>query len=245
MDSSNENNERMHILEMIEQGRISPEEGLDLLKALNSAEQVWNEPESKMPGVAESASKQEVSVNQKLHYLPPLEHPQSGGIYQERGAPKTWTRSSDVTGEKIRKWENWWMIPLWIGTAITVFGGLFMYLAQRSSGVGFWFVCAAVPFALGLALIVLAWQSRSAPWLHLRVQQRPGKSPERIAFSFPLPVQTAAWFIRSFGWMIPGMAGQNWDQLIQEVGARTNSENPISILVDEGESGERVEIYIG
>lgn len=240
-------NERMQILEMIESGRISADEGLSLLQALNSSEQDGKEPvrealvepDTMQSTLSESAGA--VSVQNP----PGHENPQSTGF--EHGDIPNMTTSGPANGlnPAIRKWKNWWTIPLWIGTAMTVFGGLFMYLAQQTYGLGFWFICAAVPFTIGLVVIVLAWQSRTAPWLHLRVQQPQGKSPEKIAFSFPLPLRTASWFVRTFGWMIPGMADKDLDRIIEAVGENANPENPLSILVDEGESGEKVEIYIG
>lgn len=143
------------------------------------------------------------------------------------------------------KWKRWWMVPVWIGVAITVFGGLFMYLAMESSGLGFWFVCASVPFTLGLLVIVLAWGSRNAPWLHLRVQQPPGERPEKIAFSLPLPVRPAVWFLRTFSRWIPDLKEQAWDEVILAIGDKTSPDNPLYIIVDEEETGEKVEIYIG
>ena len=116
---------------------------------------------------------------------------------------------------------------------------------RGAGGVNFWFFCAAVPFTLGLLAIILAWQSRSSPWLHLRVQQAPGETPQRIAISMPLPTGLAAWFLRTFKHKIPAMQEQAWDQMILAVGKNATPENPIYIQVDEGEDGEKVEIYIG
>lgn len=137
------------------------------------------------------------------------------------------------------------MVPVWIGVGITVFGGLFMYLAMRSSGIGFWFVCASTPFILGVLVIAAAWGSRNAPWLHLRVRQAPGEKPEKIAFSMPLPIRPAAWFLRTFGRWIPGLQEQSFDEIILAVGEKTSPDNPLYIVVDEDETGEKVEIYIG
>jgi hypothetical protein len=145
-----------------------------------------------------------------------------------------------------KKWRRWWAIPLWIGVGLTVLGGALLYAAvQSTGGVNFWFFCAGVPFTLGVLAIILAWQSRTAPWLHLRVQQAPGETPQRIAISFPLPIRPAVWFLRTFKPKIPAMEDQALDQVILAVGENTSPENPIYIQVDEGENGEKVEIYIG
>ena len=66
------------------------------------------------------------------------------------------------------KWRQWWTIPLWIGVEITLVGSLFMYAVFLANGFSFWFLCAGLPFAFGLLLIILAVESRRAKWLHLR-----------------------------------------------------------------------------
>jgi hypothetical protein len=241
-------NERMHILEMIEEGRITADEGLRLLQALNSAgtgekttaaSEPLDSPISPPEPVTNRAAETEPDASLPTQTAPEVLHetPQPPAFVLQPG--------TDSAASEMYKWKRWWMVPLWIGVGITVFGGLFMYLAQQSSGIGFWFFCASIPFALGLVVIVLAWQSRAAPWLHVRVQQRPGEKPERIAFSFPLPIAMGAWFFKTFGRFIPGMQDQDWGQIILDVGQQTTQDNPIYIQVDEAEDGEKVEIYIG
>jgi len=237
----NSTNERMLILQMIEDGRISADEGLGLLQALKVAESGPEIPDftpvfdpTGLPQDEPAASSDEPVISSE----------------QEAASAQTTFDADQAIPESIadpaiQKWKRWWMIPLWVGVTITVFGGLFMYLAQQSSGIGFWFVCASIPFALGLVVIVLTWQSRTAPWLHLRVQRSPGKSPQRIAFSFPLPLQFAAWFLRTFKRWIPGMEKHSWDQAILMVGEQAKLGQPIVIQVDDAEDGETVEIIIG
>jgi hypothetical protein len=273
-ESSNSGSARLRVLEMIDEGTITAEEGLRLLQAFSAADASadaadkvdflagpaesppdeaeiplpGSAPASPPPAVVEAAGfaasqpgPAEASAEPPAAELPPAVPPSVSQAAAEPLAPT----SPAVLPADARKWQRWWMIPVWIGVAITVFGGLFMYLALRSSGIGFWFVCASVPFILGLLVIVLAWGSRNAPWLHLRVQQPPGEKPERIAFSMPLPLRPAAWFLRTFGRWIPSLKEHAWDDVILAVGDKTSPENPLYIVVDEEETGEKVEIYIG
>jgi hypothetical protein len=161
--------------------------------------------------------------------------PVSGEVLEDKFKPE------------IEKWKRWWMIPLWIGVGVTIIGSLLMLWAYQSTGFSFWFGCTWLPFLLGVAVIAMAWGSRSARWLHLRVQQEPGEWPRTIAFSFPLPLHFAAWFMRTFGRFIPKVneIGIDFDQLIQIFETSTNSETPFYVEVDEGEGGEKVQIYIG
>jgi len=261
--------DRMLVLEMIEQGRITAEEGLHLLQALNDTEQddldeaVLQPADFSQPAVLplegptappEMASPDLASAEQlpRETYTPdlasaePLPPPSPLASAEEPSpSPSAIPASPASPPDDAKKWRRWWMIPLWIGVGVAAFGGLFMALAYQSSGAGFWFVCASVPMILGIVIIVLAWLSRSAPWLHLRVRQAPGEKPERIAFSMPLPIRPAAWFLGVFGRWIPGLREQAWDEVIRAVGEKTSPENPLFIQVDEGEYGEKVEIYIG
>lgn len=233
--------ERMHILERIEQGEISVEEGLTLIETLPEVEEATDStplldeslPGQDMMNISEAEQKpSEPEII--LPYLP------AG----DSSVPTAKARPSDLPPD-VKKWKGFWMIPLWIGVAFTSLGGWLMYLAIESSGFGFWFICAALLFTLGVIVITLAWQSQYSPWLHLRVQQRPGEYPQRIAFSFPLPVRPAAWFLRNFGQHIQGLDSSSVDEILMSVDRVTQSENPIYIQVDEGEEGEKVEIYIG
>ncbi|MCK4976036.1 MAG: hypothetical protein KAS36_03815 [Anaerolineales bacterium] len=230
--------ERRFILEMIQSGKISSTEGLNLLKALTTADEVQSPMEA---GSSES------------------EIPGETGIDAEAAAPDPSPQSHQdepLTGEVlepvnatlppgVEKWRRWWRMLLWVGVTITILGGLLMYWAQQAYGIGFWFICAWVPFLLGLALMVMAWQSRTARWIHIRVHQRPGEWPQKIALSFPIPLRMTAWFLRVFGGRIPGLRDTSVDELIVALGDSTSPENPLFIEVEDDEDGERVEIFIG
>ena len=245
--------ERMRILEMIDSGKISAEEGLLLLQALGAAEP--------NPDEAFQAVEAELKTPASIPLPDPLVaarfHDPLAAQDQRSGGE---SKGSAVSGETLEpapnlpedladnaaRWKRWWIIPLWIGVGITVVGGLLMYAAVlRSGALSLAFLCAGLPFALGLAVIVLAWGSRVSPWLHLRVQQPPGSVPQRIALSFPLPIGLGAWFVRTFGRFIPNLRDQPVEELLNAVRRTAGTEAPIHIQVDEGEDGEKVEIYIG
>ncbi len=273
-DSSNSGSARLRVLEMIDEGTITAEEGLRLLQAFSAADETaeaadkvdflagsavdpTGEAEIPLPGGALAGPRPAAgeaagfaasqpgpagpAAEPPAANLLEAEPPSVSGTATEQPAAKP---PAALPADAL-KWKRWWMVPVWMGVAITVFGGLFMYLAMRSSGIGLWFVCASTPFILGLLVIVLAWGSRNVPWLHLRVQQPPGEKPERIAFSMPLPIRPAAWFLRTFDRWIPSLKEQSLDELILAVGDKTGPDNPLYVVVDEEETGEKVEIYIG
>jgi hypothetical protein len=232
-------NERLQILEMIDSGTITPAEGARLLNALSGenshptkpSEQSYlheAEPSIEQPGP--SSAPEDQASNE----------PQAG----QGNEPEV--LDAPIKPSEIDKWRRWWTIPMWIGVGITVIGGVLMYAAMQAAGSSsFWFACAWLPFLLGVAVIVIAWSSRNARWIHIRVRQSPGERPQTIALSFPIPIRLTAWFLRHFGHYIPNMEHTGLDEIILALGDKTSPQTPFYVEVDEGEDGERVEIYIG
>jgi hypothetical protein len=144
-------------------------------------------------------------------------------------------------------WRNWWQVPLAVGLGITVVGGGLMYWALSAADfrVNAWFVLAACPFAFGVAVVALAAASRSAKWIHVRVNTGRHKRPRRVAVSFPLPIGLTAWFLRTFGDRIPRLRDTGVDELILALGETTTPERPFYVEVNEGRDGEKVQVYIG
>ena len=205
--------ERLEILEMIQRGTISPQEGLDLIGALG---ETWEED-------------------------PDLESsPNMGGFKSEplHSAP-------NFEGEDFRKWKAWWIIPFWLGVGITTLGGALMYWAWSANGLGVGFVLAWFPFLIGVGIMVLGWNSKTGPWVHIRIHQKPGETPERIAISLPIPIRFFAWTIKTFGSFIPGLATAGIDEVILALSNNSPGEPPLSINVSDDEDGEQVKIYIG
>ncbi len=232
--------ERLEILDMIQNGVISAEEGARLLQALGNAGEPDAVPQIEIPASAESSPPEED--------LPMNESPGQEDDEPAAGQAEVLTEGTVENRQvpfNVEKWQRWWLYFMWAGIAVTVLGGILMYLALQASGTGFWFACAWAPFLLGIAVMLLALSSRTAKWLHLRVQQPPGEWPSTIAISFPLPLRLAAWFVRTFGRYIPQLEQAGLDQVLLALGENTSPQAPFYIEVEEGEDGERVEIYIG
>ena len=271
-------NKRMRILEMIERGEVTADEGLRLLKDENNIDQA--PPNADAPS-SDEASPVGVEPSEEIHQdhlpseaddvgavltsdQPPADGPagyvqddtetipgsadeEDQGYSQTEGAQVYSNTGVNSMPSDVEKWRRWWTIPLWIGVGIVVISSLFMLYAFQASGLGFWFFCTSVFFGLGLLILVLAAQSRSARWLHLRVKQRPGQRPQNIAISFPIPLRFASWILRIFGGFIPNTPGASAHDILTALDALEDSatpETPIYIKVDD-EDGEHVEIYIG
>jgi hypothetical protein len=215
-------NERIQILEMIENGVITADEGARLLQAFDDDDRLEETRNEYSASTSEAAFGDEPD---------PMEEVVLDPEYQP----------------DFERWKRYWVIPLWIGVGFTIIGSLVMLWIYQSTGFSFWFACSWLPFLIGVGLITMAWGSRSARWLHLRIQQEPGEWPQTIAFSFPLPLNFAAWFMRTFGQFIPKVneIDLDFDKVIETFKNSTTPENPFYVEVDEGENGEIVQIYIG
>jgi hypothetical protein len=237
-------NSRMHILEMIESGAINADEGVRLLQDLpldedtlasGAIEPTTLETFAEAPSdVPEPAAPQSDSTQPQEETGPPVQ----GEVLPNFPAP-----------EETERWRAWWMIPFWIGVAITVASGGLLYWAVQAAGVGLGFFLAMIPFLAGVIFMVLTWQARTARWLHLRIHQRPGQSPQTIAISFPLPLRLASWFLRVFQGHLPSQMGQfdhaSLETLIQSLENSASANTPFYLEVQDDEDGERVEIFIG
>jgi hypothetical protein len=211
------NNEHLEILDMIQRGRISAEEGLKLIEALG-----------------------ENQANLDQEYL--LAKSKLEGEYYPEEVDEL---NSVPISEDFEKWKRWWIIPFWTGVIITVLGGSLLYWAWSAKGIGLGFILAWIPFLIGVGILVLGWNSQTGPWLHIRIQQKPGELPKRIAISFPLPIRFFAWSLRTFGNIIPGIKGTGVDEIILALGDSSHSGTPLIIDVTDDDDGEQVKIYIG
>jgi len=208
--------EERQILKMVEDGKISAEEALTLIKALEET-----------PAEAEV-----VVIETETGSVP------EGGSGGERSA------SPDFEEVKARA-KKFAMIPLWIGVAFTVLGAYWMFALVSNANYGFWFFCAWVPLLLGLLLVALSAGGMNSRWLYINVDQRAGEWPGHFTMGFPIPLGMIAWVLRNFGHFIPGMGRANVDEILMALSTMDDLDEPLIVNVDESEHGEQVQVYIG
>jgi hypothetical protein len=233
--------ERAKILEMIADGTITAAEGAKLLDALEDTLELSTSPEVEAnPQIVEATSSFSDEIPDDFgtdeYFTEPEEVLEPDDIYDP---PPVAPDPGDI-----QKWKRWWVIPMWVGVGITVLGGALMYVAFDRSGLGFWFACAWFPFMLGVLVMALAWGSRTVPWLHVRVHQKPGETPQKIAISFPLPIRLAGWGLKTFGHYIPNMDGVDLAELVKAIDESAKDGTPFFVDVDD-DDGERVQVFIG
>jgi hypothetical protein len=242
-------NTRMRVLEMIESGAINADEGIRLLQDLPA------EDEAPVTTMEQPAIPVETAVEVAPNPSEDVAtQPEGAGSQTEVDSQAGPAVQGEVlpnfpAPEETRRWRAWWMIPFWVGVAITIASGGLLYWAVQTAGVGLGFFLALLPFMAGVALMVITWQARSARWLHLRIHQKPGHAPQTIAISFPLPLSLASWFLRIFHGRLPSRMGQfdreSLETLIQSLEQSVSANTPFYMEVQDDEDGERVEIYIG
>jgi len=217
--------ERTQVLKMIEEGRVTPEEGLRLLQTLeqNPAEDEGRPAES---GAASNPGQDPPAAGSQAGYRTAADPAIQHGV------------------EIIRR--LWLFIPLAIGILVTVLGGWIMYANLHPSSFNAWFYCLGLPVTLvGVAIMAAASASQAARWIYLRVEQKPGEYPRYIVLGFPLPLRLAAWILRTFGRYIPNLDRSTVDEIFDVLDRTTSSDAPLMVNVDEGDGGNRVQVYLG
>lgn len=164
--------------------------------------------------------------------------------FETEASPRFASKADENLSEIADQVRSFWMIPLWIGIGFTVLGGVWMLAALRSSSFGFWFYCAWLPFLLGVFVIVLVTGSRSSRWLFVRIKQTSDKTPENIAFGFPLPLKFSAWILRTFGHMIPGVESVALDELLEALANTPTDKAALIVDVHDDDDGEHVQIFV-
>jgi hypothetical protein len=96
---------------------------------------------------------------------------------------------------------------------------------------------------LGILITAVSYQSSHGVWLHVRIKQKPGESPQRIVISLPIPLGLTRWVVTTFGDRIPGLKDQPVSEY-SEILKSISPEDPFYVHVDEG-NGEEVEVFIG
>jgi len=218
--------EREQVLKMIENGTISPEDGLKLMQTLDQS----------------PAEDEEIVSKTGVGVVPP-EAAEKDGV-EEQTEKSNFGKDPRIASVK-NAVRRLWQIPLWIGVAITILSAWGMYTMVQASRLNFWFYCLSAPLLLGVLVIVAAIGSRKARWIFVDVHQKPDEKPAHIFLGFPLPLKLAAWFLRTFSHFIPDLKKTNVDEVIEMVETGFTGEEPLVVNVDEGEDGERVQVYIG
>ena len=135
---------------------------------------------------------------------------------------------------------------LWIGIIFTVMSAWAMFGIQQNTGINFWFYCMIMPLFFGILLTVLGAGSRASRWLYVNVNRTQAEDwPRNITVALPLPLGLAGWFLKNFGGHISGLKNTNVDEIVQAIAMAKNITEPLIVNVDDGDDGEKVQVFIG
>lgn len=232
---------RMRILEMIENHQVTPEEGILLLQGLSAGEELAEQDEFDQPATP-------AVIDLDGDGRAQGERTRLAAPAPAAGTPEeVISRPPEPAGPSFPVLSHawlWWAIPLGVGVLVTVSSALLMFRILETGGAGFWFFFSILPLLVGVAIMVLALQSRGGPWLHLRVSEGAGSRAAHFTLSIPLPMRLAGWFLRTAGPHIEGLKSANIEAILLAMEGSLGPENPFYIDVDD-EDGDHVEIYIG
>lgn len=165
----------------------------------------------------------------------------------EAGAGAGGERSDAPEFEEVRRRAmRWAFIPLTIGVFTTVLSAWGMFAIQQNAGLNFWFYCLTLPLFLGILLIVLGAGGGTSRWLYVNVDRsRSHDGPKNITIALPLPLGLVGWFLRNFGSRIDGLKKSRVDDVLHAISMTKSIREPLIVNVDESETGERVQVFIG
>ena len=209
--------EQKQILKMVEDGKITADEAMELIRALDVA-----------------SGEDEIEV---------VETEASFGSEFEAVDGSGEDTASEFEEVKARA-RRYAMIPLGIGVVFTVLASYWLFALVQSSNYGFWFACAWFPLLVGVLLVALSAGGMNARWLYVNIEQEPGEWPRHITLGFPVPLGLLGWLLRNFGHYARDMDRQRVDDILTLL-KTADAHGPLIVNVDEGNHGERVQVYIG
>jgi hypothetical protein len=142
------------------------------------------------------------------------------------------------------RFGNLWLIPMYVGLVLFVCGALAVYPPGEAGGSWLLVVCGWPVFVIGLLTMIGAWFARNSRWIHIRVTHADG-SKRNIKLSFPLPLRLTAWALKIASRFVPKLSDTSVDEMIVALNEGLAGDQPLFIDVQEGENGERVQVYIG
>lgn len=210
--------EQKQVLKMVEDGKISAEEAMQLMKVLEQA-----------------AAEDRIEV---------IDAESGSGSAENREFFNETVQAPEF--DKVRKSaRRFAAIPLWIGVAVAVLSAWGMYSIQQNVGMNFWFYFMIFPFLFGVLLIALGSVTKGSRWLYINVEQPQGEIPRNIRLGFPLPIVKLAWLLRNIRYNIPGIEKEKMSEILSTIENAAGTSELLIVNVDEGKNGERVQIFIG
>ncbi len=137
-----------------------------------------------------------------------------------------------------------WLIPMYAGLVLFLCGALAIFPLYTASGSWLLAACGWPLFVIGLLTMIAAYASRRSRWVHVRVTHADG-SKRSVKLSFPLPLRLSAWALKVGSRFVPKLKDTSIDEMIVALAEGLKGDQPLYVDVQEGDDGERVQVYIG
>lgn len=211
--------QRLEILQKIESGELSVEEGFHLLNELEVTEAGGTQAAD--AGYAQPIAGKILESN-----------PSNESMDPEAG-------KSDLPDfKRFRKW-SWVFFGVFL--LLTAVSAWWMFSAWQNHpfGIGFWLTW--IPFSIGVLGMATSFNAR---WLHLRVRDKKEGEWKTIRISLPMPLGIVSSVLRAKpGWLPAKMRDQHIGETLHVFHQSISHDQPFYIEVDEED--EHVEIFIG
>ncbi|MHB8111842.1 MAG: hypothetical protein ACYDHA_00080 [Bellilinea sp.] len=206
---------RLEILQKIESGEVTPEDGLRQLNAIDDAQPTTGQ-EFASPATAPA-----------VEVISPA-HPDEGS-----------TPDADVPDFARFRVISWALFGAFLLLTLISANWMIQSWQTRPYGWGFWL--SWIPFAIGILGMATSLNTR---WLHVRVSEMENGKQKNIRISLPLPLGLVSWFFKlNPSWLPQEMRSKNIGETLSEVNRSISRNEPFFIEVDEED--QHVEIYIG
>ena len=206
---------RLEILQKIESGEVTPEDGLRQLNAIDGGPLA---PEQEFTSLPPDPTVEIISSSRPM----------------QDSAPKT-----DMPDFARFRVISWALFGVFLLLTLISANWMIQSWQMRPYGWGFWL--SWIPFAIGVLGMATSLNTR---WLHIRVSEMENGKRKNIRISLPLPLGLVSWFFKmNPSWLPQGVRNQNIGETLGEVNQSISRNEPFFIEVDEED--QHVEIYIG
>jgi hypothetical protein len=215
--------ERQQVLQMIADGKITPEEGSRLLAALSGG----TPPElTESSTVSGPAPETEQTDSQQQAYTPEQE--------VISPPPPIETHIPDT--------RHWWQVPFWIGAALLIAGAFTLAGAISSGAICALLLCGLPMLFIGIVAVIVAWFARNGPWVHIRVKHR---RPDERDINLSVPLDLGVVAVRVAEPFVPQMKNTGVDDVIVSLKDNVKKDQLLVIDVNDDEDGEHVQVIVG
>lgn len=213
------NDERKMILSMINEGKITAEEGYELIASLSDDEE----------------QEEVITIGSENVRTNGQETPLTGEVIESPEGQNL----NGTTLARMERSKRWWDLAAGFGILLVILCALGMYQIQQSFGINAWFFLTLIPLLLGVLIIVISFPATNSKWLFIEVESN---QPDKTLM-MSLPLSSLTGIINFFAkFSLPGQQGffqAFWDAISDH----SVDGSPILINVNDA-SGDRVKIFI-